>query len=127
MSLKISGVIIATFPEISGTSKSGNNWRKREFVLEATEGKFPPKIAFQVMNDKIDNLGLALGQTVELDISIESREYNGRWFTSVMAWGATIKSAPETAQPTTASSYAPSATPAQAVPTTQGVIDDLPF
>ncbi|MDE6320932.1 MAG: DUF3127 domain-containing protein, partial [Muribaculaceae bacterium] len=35
--MEITGRIIRALPEISGTSKAGNNWHKREYVLETQE------------------------------------------------------------------------------------------
>lgn len=99
MSIKIKGRIVTALPEVSGVAKNGNPWRKREYVLE-TEGQYPKKVAFSVMGDKIENLNLAVGQSVEVSVDIESREYNGRWYTSVSAYASTpIQAAQPQAQP----------------------------
>ena len=36
--------------------------------------------------DKIDQFNIQQGETVEVSIDLESREYNGRWYTDVKAW-----------------------------------------
>lgn len=131
MSNKISGKIIAALPEQGGTSKSGTAWRKREYVLETLEEKYPKKIAFQVMNAKIDEFGFAVGQIVEIEFDIESREFNGRWYTNVNAWKGEVKTA-------AAPQAAPQPTPMQAAQAMYGAptpkapqptppVDDLPF
>ena len=36
--------------------------------------------------DKIDQYNIKQGETVEVSVDLESREYNGRWYTDVKAW-----------------------------------------
>ena len=49
--------------------------------------------------DKIDQFNIKQGEMVEVSVDLESREYNGRWYTDVKAWkvpkdGATSESSP---------------------------------
>ena len=37
--MEIKGTIIAALPEVSGVSKAGNAWKKKEYVLENTDGQ----------------------------------------------------------------------------------------
>ena len=82
--MEISGKIIELLPEKSGQSAKGP-WRKQEYVLE-TEGQYPKKICFMVWSDKIDEFAIKEGENLVVSIDIESREYNGRWYTDVKAW-----------------------------------------
>lgn len=82
--MEISGTIIQVIPEKSGTSARGP-WRKQEYILE-TQSDFPKKICFMVWGDKIDDFGIRQGQTLRVEVDIESREFNGRWYTDVRAW-----------------------------------------
>ena len=36
--------------------------------------------------DKIGEFNLQQGENVEVSVDLESREYNGRWYTDVKAW-----------------------------------------
>ena len=36
--------------------------------------------------DKIDQFNIKQGETVEVSVNLESREYNDRWYTDVKAW-----------------------------------------
>jgi hypothetical protein len=36
--------------------------------------------------DKIDQFNLAAGDMVNVFVDLESREYNGRWYTEARAW-----------------------------------------
>lgn len=83
--MDLSGKIINQLPEVGGNSKSGNAWRKREYIIE-TGGQYPKKVCVSIWGDKIDQFGLKVGEQVTLGIDVESREYNGRWYTEVKAF-----------------------------------------
>lgn len=85
--MEITGKIILALPEISGTSKAGNAWKKREYVLE-TQEQYPKKVHFDFFGERADQYPLSIGDIVKLSFDIESREYNGRWFTSIRGWKA---------------------------------------
>ena len=82
--MDISGKIIHTLEEQTGEGKNGQ-WRKRDYVLE-TSGEYPKKVCFTLWGDRIDQFKLQEGDEVKADIEIESREYNGKWYTNVKAW-----------------------------------------
>ncbi len=82
--MEISGKVIEVLPEKSGTSANGT-WRKQEYVLE-TEGQYPKKICFMAWGEKIDQFEIRQDESLIVSIDLESREYNGRWYTDVKAW-----------------------------------------
>lgn len=82
--MELTGKIIELLPEQSGESARGP-WRKQQYILE-TEGQYPKKVCFMAWGDKVDELKLQMGETVVVSINLESREYNGRWYTDVKAW-----------------------------------------
>jgi len=96
--MEVTGKIILALPEISGVSKSGNNWKKREYVLETLES-FPRKIHFDFFGDKADQFPLNVGDNIRLSFDIESREWNGKWFTSIRGWKAEPAAEGATAMP----------------------------
>ncbi|PZX54598.1 uncharacterized protein DUF3127 [Algoriphagus ratkowskyi] len=83
--MELSGKVIQKLPEVGGNSKSGNAWRKQEFILE-TGGQYPKKVCVSIWGDKIDQFSINEGENVTLSIDVESREYNGRWYTEVKAF-----------------------------------------
>ena len=83
--MELQGKIIVVLPERSGVSQRGNQWRSISYVLE-TQEQYPKKLAFDVTNDKIDQLNIQLGEILTVQFDINAREYNGRWFNSVNAW-----------------------------------------
>ena len=82
--MEIKGKIIEILPEKSGQSANGE-WRKQEYILE-TDSNYPKKICFMAWGDKIGEFNLQQGENVEVSVDLESREYNGRWYTDVKAW-----------------------------------------
>jgi hypothetical protein len=82
--MEISGKIIQILPEESGQGKNGP-WKKQSFILE-TQEQFPKKVCITVWGDKIDLKGFGTSEAVTASINVESREYNGRWYTDVKAW-----------------------------------------
>lgn len=86
MSLDITGKLIQKLPLLSGTSKTGNNWQKQEFVIETIES-YPKKICANLWGDRIDQLNaFNIGDLITISFDLESREFNGRWYTDVKAW-----------------------------------------
>ena len=82
--MELNGKIIELLPEKTGQSANGP-WRKQEYILE-TDGQYPKKICFMAWSDKIDEFAIKQGENLAVSIDIESREYNGRWYTEVRAW-----------------------------------------
>lgn len=95
--MEIKGRIIQVLELMSGVSKSGNNWKKQSFVLE-TMDQYPKKICFSMWGDQIEQANIQAGEIVTAYIDIESREYNGRWYTDIKAWR--IEREQQTASPT---------------------------
>lgn len=85
--LSIQGKIIQVMEPQGGTSRAGNQWRKQEYVLE-TGDNYPKKVCFNFFGDRIDQNPLQLGDYINLQFDIESREYNGRWYTDIRGWRA---------------------------------------
>lgn len=84
--MEITGKIIAVLPAQGGTSKTGNEWKKQEYVIE-THDQYPKKVCFQIFGaDKIEQANILAGEELKVFFDIESREYQGRWFTNINAW-----------------------------------------
>lgn len=83
--MEIEGKIIMDLPEEGGTSKAGNVWRKKSYVLE-TLGQYPRKAKFDIFGDRIDSLRAEVGKTYRVSVDVESREFNGRWYTDLRAF-----------------------------------------
>ena len=95
--MEIKGTVIQVLPEQGGTSKAGNPWKKREFVIENTEGQFPRKICFTLFGQNVDSNPVEVGQIATVHFDLESREYNGRWYTEARAWRVAVEAGATTA------------------------------
>ncbi len=85
--MEVKGKIIISLPETSGTSKAGNPWKKKEYVLE-TQETYPKKVHFNFFGDRVDQYPLSVGDVITLSFDINSREFNGRWYTDISGWKA---------------------------------------
>lgn len=129
MDVHIDGRIIAVLPEVGGTSKAGNAWRKQEYILE-TNDSYPKKICFNAFNDTIEKLSIQEGETLTVYVDIESREFNGRWYTDIRAWRVDRAEAPQAMGPMGIQGGAPGFAEAPQVDSafnTPSEGDDLPF
>lgn len=85
--MEIKGKIILVMPAQGGTSKAGNEWKKQDYVLETTDSQYPKKVCFNIFGaDKIEQNKVEVGDDVLVSFDLESREFNGRWYTDVRAW-----------------------------------------
>ena len=130
--MEISGKIIHDLGEMSGVSKAGNSWKKHEYVLE-TKDSYPKQVHFDFFGERADQYPLSIGDDIKLSFDIESREYNGRWFTSIRGWkaekadGSAVSQAPvQQVQPVSAAPVQQPAAPQQP-DFGSSATDDLPF
>lgn len=56
-----------------------------------TDGQYPKKICISIWGDKIEEKKLIPGNRLKIDFDVESREYNGRWYTDVKAWRVDVE------------------------------------
>lgn len=67
--------------------KDGGTMEKAAFVGE-TFGQYPKKVKFDVMGEKLEQvmMNARVGATVTVSFDVESREWQGRWYTDLKAW-----------------------------------------
>ena len=114
--MEVVGKIIQVLPAQEGVGRNGNPWKVQPYVLETLD-QYPRKVHFEVFGeDRIKQNPCELDQLVTVSFDIESREFNGRWYTSIRAWriqqGDTTQAAAgaqTAAQPATAAAAAPQA------------------
>lgn len=145
MSLEIIGILREKLAPQQGTSKAGNPWMKQEFVIE-TQEQYPKKICANLWGDRTDMLNqFEVGHLVKVSFDLESREFNGKWYTDVKAWKIEPATEPQIptmpvgyGQPAQAAPAQPAYTPAAPASTLpdmpmedtfsdSGMTDDLPF
>lgn len=83
--MKFTAKLIKKLPIQKGQGKNGE-WQKIELVF-LTEDSYPKEICVQAFGERVDEYSkLNDNGMYEVNINIESREYNGRYFTNVSAW-----------------------------------------
>jgi hypothetical protein len=121
MTMQITGKLVQVLPLQSGEGKNGT-WKKQDVIIE-TGGNYPKKVCISFWGDKIDESKLQSGNELTIDFDIESREFNGKWYTDVKAWKVALAGA------------APSGGGQQGAPmpteepplASEGDMDNLPF
>lgn len=135
--MDIKGKIIQKMELQSGVSKAGREWKKQEYVMETVDTAYPRQVKFDFFGERADQYPLEVGDVITLSYDIESREFNGRWYTDIRGFKA-VKEDPNMAPAPQVPGEAAPAPPADAgmgVPppvdassfTDGGTGDDLPF
>lgn len=85
--MEIIGKIILIEPIQSGISKSTcNQWQSQSFIIETLDN-YPRKVCIDLYGEqRVKDFRFDLGEIVRVSYDLESREFNGRWYTSVRAW-----------------------------------------
>lgn len=85
--MELAGKVIQVLQPRSGVAKSsGNPWTIQEYVIETHE-QFPHRMCFSIFGeDKISQANIQMNDEVNVSFDINSREYQGRWYTDIRAW-----------------------------------------
>jgi hypothetical protein len=116
--MELKGKVIQLLPLQSGMGKKGP-WKKQEFIVE-TQSQYPKKVCLSIWGDKVDQFNVSVGQSVTAAVELESREYNGRWYTEARAWKIEKNSADTSDGP-------PPPMDEPYLPDSNNTADDLPF
>ena len=136
--MEFEGTVFRIMPPTSGQSARGA-WQRQEVIFDMkSQSQYPRKICVTFFNKPEEVSRLVVGTEYTVSIDVESREYNGKWYTDVRAWRVQPKQqevAPQGApampdmppfgdEPSYAApSYGASAAPAAPM----AEVDDLPF
>ena len=127
--MELTGKLVAIGDITEGQSSRGT-WRKQIFAIETVE-QYPKKVAFMAWGDRCDDVAvLNLGDTLTVQFDIESREFNGKWYTDLKAWsikGAQPQGAPAQIPNPPQQPLPPMQQPPQFDMNEGNANDDLPF
>lgn len=84
--------IVNLLPVMSYVSKrDGQPANKYAFVGETLDAQYPKKICFDVFgDDKWMQMQLMVGNVYNISFDLQSREWNGKWFTNATAFAASV-------------------------------------
>ena len=81
--MEFTGKIIAILQPRGGVSKSGNEWKSQEYVIE-DHGQYPRKMCFDVFGaDKIEQFNIQMGEELTVSFDVDARQWQDRWFNSI--------------------------------------------
>jgi hypothetical protein len=82
--MQLTAKLIQLLPLQTGTGKNGE-WKKQDIIVE-TDGEYPKKVCISIWGEKINESQLIVGNTLIIDLNIESKEFSGKWYTEIKAW-----------------------------------------
>ena len=82
--MDFTGKLISLLPAQTGEGKNGP-WKKQDIIFEYGD-TYPKKVSISVWGDKINSQLFVPGNMLVVHFEIESREYNGKWYTDCKAW-----------------------------------------
>ncbi len=88
--MQLTAKLTQLLPIQTGTGKNGE-WKKQDIIVE-TDGQYPKKVCVSIWGDKINEGQLQIGNSLQIDFDIESREYNSKWYTDIKAWKIEVAS-----------------------------------
>jgi len=82
--MEIKGTIVKILPLQSGTSKAGNDWKKQDVILQQF-GEYGKEVCVTAFGDKaLESLSkFNVEDTVDVKVNVESREFNGKYYTNL--------------------------------------------
>jgi|GEM_PF-5972387 len=88
--MEVNGRVIAVLEPQTFKGRNGSDFTKNGFVIE-TSGQFSKRLKFDVLNTEMWNKILVReGADVSVSFDAESREWNGRWYTTLMCWRCVV-------------------------------------
>lgn len=135
--MELKGKILQILPLQTGISEKNNTeWRRQDIIVEPEgSGQYPRKVCVSLWGDNIPAQPFQEGEVLKMYIDIDSREFNGKWYTSIKAWkvehlgggAAESASAPSSFQTATPSAETESRPQSDNKSDNSHNEDDLPF
>lgn len=122
--MEFEGKVIEILPAVTGQSARGT-WERQTVVFEQPQKQYGKEIAVTFMNKAQEVASLRVGETYTVSFDIESRNYQGRWYTDVRAWR--VQPMQSQAQPPVQDMPPFMEDPQPAYSAGAGVVDDMPF
>jgi hypothetical protein len=95
MELKNVKLKVKLEPQGGTSQQTGKEWSKQTFVFEETDTKYPKNIALTAWNATAQEASkIPLEAELDCAIKVESREYQGKWYTDVIMTSFRVVSMP---------------------------------
>ena len=124
--MEFEGKVLEILPPVSGQSARGT-WERQMVVFEQANKQYGKEIAVTFMNKAQDVASLRVGESYMVSFDVESRNYQGRWYTDVRAWRIQPLQAAAAPQMPDMPPFVEEPQPSYATGAAAGVVDDMPF
>ncbi len=130
--MEFEGTVYKMLAPTSGQSARGQ-WSRQDVVFDVKQEnqQYPRKISVTFFNRADEVAKLREGEAYKVSFDIESREYQGRWYTDIRAWRVQPLAAEQPAYtqqaPAAAMPPMPTDEPAYGGTASAEAADDLPF
>ena len=124
--MEFEGKVLEILPPVSGQSARGT-WERQMVVFEQANKQYGKEIAVTFMNKAQDVASLRVGESYMVSFDVESRNYQGRWYTDVRAWRIQPLQAAAAPQMPDMPHFVEEPQPSYATGAAAGVVDDMPF
>jgi len=85
--MEVKGTIKKKLKLQSGTSKAGKEWQKIDVIIQQP-GEYGSEVCVTAFgNQHIESINrFNVGDSIEVSVNIESRAFNGRYYTNIGGW-----------------------------------------
>ena len=119
------GKVLEILPAVTGQSARGT-WERQTVVFEQPNKQYGKEIAVTFMNKGQEVANLRVGEMYLVSFDIESRNYQGKWYTDVRAWRVQpVQAAGAAVPPANIPPFVEEPQPSYSAGA--GVVDDMPF
>ena len=124
--MEFEGKVLEILAPVTGQSARGT-WERQTVVFEQLNKQYGKELAVTFMNKAQEVANLRVGENYIVSFDIESRNYQGRWYTDVRAWR--VQPVQSQAQPPIQDMppVMEGPQPSYSTGAAAGVIDDMPF
>jgi hypothetical protein len=85
MTIEFTGKVIAVLPLQTGVGQRGP-WARATVAFEVPDGRYTQKIACENTSQAEPFSRLRVGQMVHIKADVSSREYQGKWYSSILCY-----------------------------------------
>lgn len=68
--------------ELKSGEKNGKTWKRQDFIIEFKDGEYTESACLTAIGKSVDHIP-SEGDFVTVTFKPQSREYNGKWYTSL--------------------------------------------
>ena len=127
--MEFEGKVLEMLPPQSGESARGK-WQRQDVIFELQQ-VFSRRVCARFFNKESEVQKLRVGGIYTVSFNLESREFNGRWYTDVNVWRVQSHDQPQQPAAPAYDAPMPDSTPfgepAAPAGTSAQEVDDLPF